>query len=119
MCEALIAVLPKPERDRLQCGFYLPISLLNSDVKVLAKLLAKPLQKVVLQLVHSDQTGFMPGKSTYNNISRLYLHIYKVATEQKSGLVLSLAVMKAFDTVRWSFLWETMHRMGFSLQYVK
>lgn len=92
MCKALIVVLPKPEKDKLLCGSYHLISLLNSEMKALAKLLAIRLQKVI----HPDQTGFMPGNSTYNNIDHLYLHIQKAATDQKSGLVLSLDVLKAF-----------------------
>lgn len=81
MCEALIVVLPKPEKDKLKCGSYRPISLLNSDVKVLLKCLAIRLKKVIFHLVHPDQTGFMPGKSTYDNIRRLYLHTYQEAID--------------------------------------
>lgn len=47
MTEALIVVLPKPGKDKLLCGSYHPISILNSDVKVLAKLLALRPQKVI------------------------------------------------------------------------
>lgn len=86
--------------------------------KLLAKLLAIRLQKFILYFLLQDQTGFMPGKSTYDNIQRLYLHVHSAANDQKSGLVLSLDVLKAFDTVNWSFLWETMHRMGFSLHCI-
>lgn len=59
LCDALFVVLPKPDKDKLLCGSYCPISLLNSDVKVLAKILALRLQKVILHLVHRDQTGFI------------------------------------------------------------
>lgn len=79
----MIVVLPEPEKDQLKCGSYRPISLLNSDVKVLAKRLAIRLQKVIFRLLHPDQTEFMPGKSTHNIILHLYLHIYKVAIDQK------------------------------------
>ena len=119
MCEALIVVLPKPDKDKLLCGSYRPISLLNSDVKVLAKVLALRLQKVILHLIHRDQAGFMPGRSTYDNIRRLYLHIHRAEARKKGGLVLSLDVLKAFDTVNWSFLWEAMHRMGFSARFIR
>lgn len=85
---------------------------------MLAKLLAIRLQKVILHLVHQNQTGFMPGKSTYNNTRCLYLHVHRAATDQKSRLVLSLDVLRAFDTINWSFLWKTMHQMGFSLHYI-
>lgn len=60
----------------------------------------------------------MPGKSTYDDILCLYLHIYKAAIDRKSRLVLLLDILKAFDPVNWSFIWETLNRMGFSLQYI-
>lgn len=54
----------------------------------------------------------MPGRSTFDNIRRLYLHVHEAARARRSGLVLSLDILKAFDTVSWSFLWEAMARMG-------
>lgn len=57
MCEALIVVLPKPEKDKLLCGSYCPISLLNSDVKVLAKLLATRLQTLFFNLSTRARLG--------------------------------------------------------------
>jgi hypothetical protein len=38
---------------------YRPISLLNSVVKLLTKLLSKRLQVVILQLIHKNQYGFI------------------------------------------------------------
>lgn len=43
---------------------YRPISLLQRDVKILAKVLAIRLNRDVLTIVHSDQAGFMPRKYT-------------------------------------------------------
>lgn len=37
---AIISVLPKPNKDPFQCSNYRPLSLLNSDVKLYAKVLA-------------------------------------------------------------------------------
>lgn len=62
MREALIVLLPKPGKNPEECESYRPISLINTDVKILAKVLALRLQSVVTKLVGSDQTGFMPGR---------------------------------------------------------
>ena len=40
LTEASITLLLKPGRDAFKCGSYRPVSLLNSDVKILSKLLA-------------------------------------------------------------------------------
>lgn len=116
--EALIVVIPKPGKDSKYCGSYRPISLLNGDVKILAKILALRLQSVILALIPPDQSGFMPGRSTFDNIRRLYLHVHEAARGRRSGLVLSLDILKAFDTVSWSFLWEAMAWMGIGPTFI-
>lgn len=63
--EALLAyltVLPKGGKDPQICANYRPISLLNSDTKLLAKILALRLQEYIGDLVRLDQTGFMKGR---------------------------------------------------------
>lgn len=119
MNEALIVVIPKPGKDWLQCGSYHPISLLNNDAKILAKIIALRLQTVILLLIPPDQSGFMLGRSTFDNIRRLFLHVLSASHAKRGGLVLSIDVLKAFDTVSWPFLWEAMARMVFGSHFVQ
>lgn len=71
MREALIVVIPKPGKDPQECESYRLISLINSDVKILVKILANRLQSVILKLINSDQAGFIPGRCTQMNLRRL------------------------------------------------
>ena len=57
--EATISVIPKEGKDRLECGSYRPISVLNTDCKLYTSILAKRLEKILPQIVNTDQTGFM------------------------------------------------------------
>lgn len=75
MQEAVIIVLPKPGKDPMLPESYRPISLLPVDAKILAKVLATRLSRVISSLIHPDQTGFIPGKSTAINLRRLYLNL--------------------------------------------
>lgn len=61
LSEALITLIPKKGKKPDEVGRYRPISLLNIDQKLLAKLLANRLNKNVGTLVHPDQTGFALG----------------------------------------------------------
>lgn len=65
MNEALIVLIPKPGKDPSLPKSYRPISFLQLDVKILAKILALRLNKVISSLIHPDQTGFMPDKNGF------------------------------------------------------
>lgn len=70
--EAIIVVIHKSGKPQDQCGSYQPISLINLEAKILTKILAVRLASVILSLVSTDQSGYMLGKTTYNNLGRLY-----------------------------------------------
>lgn len=59
---AAITLLLKPGKTSTQCGSYRPTPLLNNDLKVLCKVLAKWLETLLPQMVHPDQKGFVPGR---------------------------------------------------------
>lgn len=54
------------------CKNYRPISLANLDNKILAKILAARLFKVVGKPIHADQTGFMKKRYSSDNTRKLF-----------------------------------------------
>lgn len=60
--------LPKPNRNAEPIGSYHPLALLNTDYKVLAKILACRLAPLVPQLIDTDQNGFVSARSTSLNL---------------------------------------------------
>jgi hypothetical protein len=53
-----IVLVPKKDNPKKIADFR-PISLLNSSVKLLTKLLANRLQKVILKIIYKNQYGFL------------------------------------------------------------
>lgn len=119
MGEALIVLIPKPGKDLHFPESYRPISLLQLDVKILAKISALRLNKVILSLIHPDQTGFMPNKNTAFNLRRLHMNLQSQHTEIGSRVVVSLDAAKAFDSVEWGYFWECLHNFRFGPKFIK
>ena len=59
-----------------------PITLLNVDLKIAAKAIAKRLETVLPNLIHPHQTGFVKGRYIGENI-RLISDILDFTKEQK------------------------------------
>lgn len=113
MMEAYMVLLLKPGKDPQLCSSYHPIALLNSDLKILAKVLATRLAKVISTLVDIDQTGFIPGMSTDTNLRRLFTHLQMDNTEFPAKVAVSIDIEKAFDSVDWQYMHKVLENMGF------
>lgn len=74
--EATVTLIPKKGKDPELVSSYRPISLLNTDQKILAKSLARRLSSHIGKVVHPDQTGFIPARHASHNLRRLFDIIY-------------------------------------------
>ena len=104
-------MIPKECKDRVDCKGYRPISVLNSDYKLYATLLAKRCPVMPL-LIDEDQTGFIKNRQTHDNIRRALHTIEQINKDQISAIILSLDAEKAFDLVGWEFLYLVMKRFN-------
>ena len=72
---------------------------LNVDYKIASKAIATRIKKVLPQLIHTDQTGFMKDRFIGQNIRLLRDLLEQTELENIPGILLQLDFRKAFDTI--------------------
>ena len=119
MRQALISLVPKKGKDLDECKNYRPISLMQIDVKIISKILAKRLDSVITSLIHTDQVGFIRGRSSSDNIRRLIEVMWSVADTQSPVAAISPDAEKAFDMVEWRYLFKILEEFGFGSTFIR
>jgi exonuclease III len=112
-------VLLHKKGSRAQPGNYRPIALIPVDVKVLSKALTYRLQSVVPDLVHTDQKGFVKGRSIHHHVRFLADLQDLVTSLDEEAYALFLDFEKAFDRVNWDYMFQVLERMGCGSEFVQ
>lgn len=91
LTQASITLQLKPVKINTECGSHQPISLQNSDVKILAKALAS-----IMPSNHDTRCYFTLGHHSITNVHRLLNVIHSPTFTE---IVTALDTEKAFDRV--------------------
>ena len=95
---------------------YRPITLLNTELKILARVLANRLQLVISDLIGSEQTFAVKGRSIQDNLHLIREVLEGIEDGTKAALI-SLDQSKAFDRVDHRFLATVLETAGFKPEF--
>ena len=66
--QAIITLVEKKGKDKRLIKNWRPISLINVDTKIISKVLASRLEKVLPKLIHPNQNAFVKGRSIFDAV---------------------------------------------------
>ena len=98
------------------------MSLVNVDTKIMSKVIAARVKKVLPSIIHYNQTGYVKDRFIGEAIRSIFDIMDFTAKENIPGLLLFIDFQKAFDSVEWEFLIENLEKFNFGrdfLQWVK
>ena len=110
---AVINLIPKKDKDVRYLKNWRPVSLLNTDYKILAKALANRLQKVIGHLICEDQVGYIKGRYIGEAIRTIEDIILLTNEQNTPGFITLIDFEKAFDSIEWPFLFKCLEKFNF------
>ncbi|RVW15175.1 LINE-1 reverse transcriptase-like [Vitis vinifera] len=99
-------------------GDFRPISLLGGLYKLLAKVLANRLKRVIGKVVSSAQNAFVMGRQILDASLIANEVIDSWQKRKEKGLICKLDIEKAYDSINWNFLMKVLQKMGFGNKWV-
>ena len=107
------------KKDQTDISNYRPITLLNTDYKLLTKVLAIQLMEHITTLTHEDQAGFIPKRSIYDHIRLAKAIITYADITEEDGTIVALDQEKAYDKIRHDYLWKTLEAFNLPNMFIE
>ena len=111
--QGLITCIPKGNKPKQFLKNWRPVTLLNTVYKIGTGVIANRFKSVLSNLIHEDQTGFLKGRFIGENIRLIYDILHYTEDRDIPGMLLLIDFEKAFDSLSWSFVDETLTLFNF------
>jgi hypothetical protein len=107
------------KKDPTEISNYRPITLLNTDYKLLTKVLAIQLLDHVNHLVYLDQVGFIPDHLIFDHIHLAKAILNYMEISEEDGAILVLDQEKVYDKIQHDYLWKTLEAFHIPQPFIR
>ena len=109
----VLNLIPKQGKDTRFLKNLRPITLLNSDYKIIERVIANRIQEVLPGIIHHDQAGFMKNRQAALVVRKMMDLMQLCQNNEEQGIMLCLDFVKAFDKVEEKSIQGSLHYFGF------
>ena len=96
----------------------IPISLVGGLYRILTKVLANRIKRVMGKIISQSQSAFVEGRQILDAVLIANEVVDSTLRRKESGLVCKLDIEKAYDSISWEFVFQVMDSMGFGNQWL-
>ncbi|XP_020220498.1 uncharacterized protein LOC109803368 [Cajanus cajan] len=114
---SFITLIPKNDNPQ-GLGDYRPISLIGSVYKVLTKVLANRMSRVMPTIISGSQSAFVKGRQILDGVLIANEVVEEARRLRRALVCFKVDFEKAYDSVNWEYLWDVMGKMGFGPTWV-
>ena len=118
--ETHICLIPKVKSPQ-KITEYRPISLCNVVYKLISKVLANRLKRVLAAVIDDSQSAFVPGRLITDNVLVAFKTMHYIDQRKKGKealMAIKLDMSKAYDRVEWVYLEAMMRKIGFHERWI-
>ncbi|MCP4651518.1 MAG: reverse transcriptase family protein, partial [PVC group bacterium] len=112
MHSGLISLLYKGKGLKVERSNWRPLTMLNVDYKILAKVWMIRLKTFMPLLIHPDQTCAVPERDIRDGLLNLYNVVETTRLENRHGCLFSVDHMAAFDVIEWEYIFKVLQAFG-------
>jgi len=116
--QSIITLIPKKDKDKTILSNLRPISLTNTDVKIITKAITLKLNPILESIISPTQTAYVPKRQVSDNTFLLDKIIQLANKTEENLFILSLDAQKAFDSVDHEYMFRTLKSFGFGDEFI-